>query len=153
MKLLRTLWIPILVVFAFLIFVVIGIPLIAWHVLSNLWFRTRHHGKWFLVYTRRHGWNEFVINNLIPSVKHRAMPIQIPRGRRDRWPRVASLIHQATSGHQKPLIAKVYWWGVNAETIHALLIPLKKHGARNANVQHQLRELVENKISGNGARH
>jgi hypothetical protein len=147
MKSLRLLLILLLIPFLIPVVFLAGLIFVPVILIDVFWFRLRNHGKKFLVYTSRHGWNEFVVNNLIPAMEHTAVAVQIRRGRYQRWSNLEQHIHIATSGLQKPLIAAVYWRGVYPQTLHGLLLPLKKHGARNATLQQQLRELVEHELT------
>jgi hypothetical protein len=147
MGFLRYILIGLLLPFAIALFVVLAIPLLVMQALSVAWFRVRYRGRLFLVFTRRHGWNEFVINNLIPSIEERATPVEIPRNGRGKWPKLPTMIHNATIGLPKPFIARVNYWGVHAEPIQRLLLPMKRYGARNLSVQQQLRDLLKRQLS------
>lgn len=146
MIVLRLLLFLLKVVIGLTLMVVLCPPLVVYLLLSTLWFRFRHHGKQYLVYTRRHGWNEFVVNNLLPVVGHTTEAVLIPHGGRDPWPWLTARIHWATIGQKKPLIASVSWTGVHSSTLHETLLPLKSHGARDADVQQQLQAILTKRL-------
>ena len=107
-----------------------------------IWFRIRYRGKRFLVYTRRHGWNEFITNNLIPACEQYIDAMEIPRG--GRAPRLwrEAQIQAATVGQSKPLLAEVSLLGVRCVRLNETLLPFKHHGARKPEVQRELSDLV-----------
>jgi hypothetical protein len=143
MIVLRILAIAVLVLLAPL-FVLLAIPILVWLGISRLWFQVWNHGKTYLVYSRRHGWNEFVINNL-HHVLHGATIVEQPRGHRRRWPRIVYMLNGY--GLPKPFLVKVRWFGSRRIPLHALLLPFKSCGAKNETVQLQLRELLRTVLS------
>ena len=119
-----------------------AIPLVIWWLLRTAWFHLRNRGKRFLVYTRRHGWNEFIANNLIPVCEHQIDVIEVPRGGRSRRSWRESHIQSATVGRSKPLLAEVSLFGVRCVPLNETLLPFKLHGARKADVQQELSNLL-----------
>lgn len=118
---------------------ILCIPILIFLVLKAAWFRYSNRGKVFLVYTRRHDWDDFVSNNLIPAFANQIVPVEYPRGRTP-WP--WQLQYVCTAGESKPYFAKVSWRGVRHVRLHELLLPLKEHRARRAEVQAQLRGML-----------
>jgi hypothetical protein len=100
-----------------------------------------------LVYTRRHGWNEFIRNNLIPASAPHIESIEYPRGG-EPWP--STLAHVYTAGKNKPYLVKVSLSGVRYIGLHELLLPLKPHGARRVDVQAELRQMLAAKVGSGG---
>ena len=139
MKALRFLLYPLLTIAILALVAVLFIPLLIILVARAVWFRFINRGKVFLVYTRRHGWNNFVSNNLIPSFAHNVEPVEYPRGRTP-WP--WALSHVYAAGMSKPYLAEVSWRGVRHVGLHELLLPLKRHGAKRADVQAELRKML-----------
>ena len=130
-------WQPMLL-FVWFISASIGVLVVA----NLVRFRYSNRGKVFLVYTRRHGWNEFVCNNLIPAVPNNVEPLEYQRGGRSPWPWLLRNIHEATYGRSKPFLAKVSWRGVHCVGLHELLLPLKPQGARRPEVQTKVRDML-----------
>ena len=118
---------------------ILCIPLLLFLLLKAAWFRYRNRGKVFLVYTRRHGWNDFVSNNLIPAFAGNIEPVEYPRGRMP-WPWQLPYVYAA--GRNKPYFAKVSWRGVRYVALHELLLPLKKHRTRRQEIQAQLCDML-----------
>jgi hypothetical protein len=118
---------------------VLCIPILVFLLLKAAWFRYSNRGKVFLVYTRRHGWNDFVSNNLIPAFVNNIEPVEYPRGR---TPFPWQLPHIHAAGQSKPYFAIVSWRGVRYIALHELLLPLKQYRARRLEVQAQLRDML-----------
>ena len=125
-----------------------AIPLVLWSLAGILWFRFKNRGKRFLVYTRRHGWNECIANNLLPVLDHKVEAIEIPRGGRSPLPWRISQIHSATFGRRKPFLADISWTGTHCSELHDSLLPLKQHGARDSDVQGELRDILRSHLAG-----
>jgi hypothetical protein len=125
-----------------------AIPLVLWTLAGIIWFRFKNRGKRFLVYTRRHGWNEFIENNLFPVFDHEVEAIEIPWGGRSPWPWRVSQIHSATFGRRKPFLADISWTGARCSELHDSLLPLKQHGARDSEVQAELRNILRGLLAG-----
>jgi hypothetical protein len=119
-----------------------AIPLVAWWLLRTAWFRFSNRGRRFLVYTRRHDWNEFITNNLIPVCEQYIEAIEIPRDGRTPRPWRDAYIQAATVGRSKPLLAEVSLLGVRCVSLNETLLPFKQHGARKPEVQRELSDLV-----------
>jgi hypothetical protein len=129
--------------FAAIFLALFGVPIVIWRLLRIVWFRCTNRGQRFLVYTHRHGWSEFVSNNLIPAIGREFDAVAIPRGGRLPWPRRLGEIHAATFGQPKPLVAEIWLLGVRCIPLHELLLPLKHHGARSQEIQADLREILD----------
>ena len=146
MKAFRFLVYPIVAMLVVILAVVVCIPVLVYvlYLLAEaIWFRYRNRGKVFLVYTRRHGWNEFLCNNLFPAIVPDIEPVEYSRGRGP-WPRLLS--HVYSPGLSKPFLAKVSWTGVRYVGLHELLVPLKQYRARQPDVQAQLRDMFAPQI-------
>jgi len=74
MRMLRSLFLVLLLAVGIVVAVFLAVPALTYFLISGFWFRFRNHGKRFLVYSRRHGWNEFIVNNLVPVV-HRDVEV------------------------------------------------------------------------------
>jgi hypothetical protein len=142
MRVFRFLLIQLLLTAIVPVLLICAIPLIVWWLLRTAWFRFSNRGKQFLVYTRRHGWNEFVKNNLVPVCEQHIDVIELARGGRAprSWP--ASHIEAATVGRSKPLLAEVSLLGVRCIPLNETLLPFKRYGARKPDVQQELRDLL-----------
>jgi hypothetical protein len=138
-KAFKFLVVPLVVMLVVLCLIIFCIPILVLVLGNVVWFRWRNRGKVFLIYTRRHGWNEFLYNNLFPAVVPEIEPVEYTRGR-DAWPWLLSNIY--SPGYSKPFLAKVSWSGIRYIGLHELLLPLKKHGARRTDIQAQLREML-----------
>jgi hypothetical protein len=148
MKALRFLLYPLIAISLVAVAAVLCIPVLLYLAAKAVWFRYKNRGKSFLVYTRRHGWNEFICNNLVPAFSPDIEPVEYPRGLRP-WP--AALSHVYAAGKNKPYLVKVSWSGVRYISLHELLLPLKRHGARQADVQAELRQILAAQV-GSAAR-
>jgi hypothetical protein len=127
-----------------LVLLTIAVPVLIYYAFDVFFFRVWNHGRVYLVYTRRHGWNEFVANNLLPVLGNVDL-IAKPRGGRSSWPRTTRLV--TVFGVPKPYFVHVRWYGLRASSLHDLLLPLKSFGARSEEVQRTLRELQFTKLS------
>ncbi|HEX2476480.1 MAG TPA: hypothetical protein VHK01_17130 [Lacipirellulaceae bacterium] len=151
MKAFRFLVYPIVALLLVVLAVVVFIPVLVYllyRLLEAMWFRYSNRGRVFLVYTRRHGWNEFLCNNLFPAIAPDIVPVEYARGR-EPWPRLLSHIY--SPGYSKPFLAKVSWSGVRYFRLHELLLPLKRHGERREDMQAELRQMLAAQV-GSGAR-
>jgi hypothetical protein len=142
MRVLRFLLIRLLLTALVPVLLACAIPLIVWWLLRTAWFRLSNRGKRFLVYTRRHGWNEFITNNLIPVCEQYIDAIEIPRGGRTPRSWRDTHIQAATVGRSKPLLAEVSLLGVRCVSLNDTLLPFKQHRARKPEVQRELSDLV-----------
>ncbi|HEY3392158.1 MAG TPA: hypothetical protein VGK58_05600 [Lacipirellulaceae bacterium] len=120
----------------------LAIPLVAWWLMRTAWFRFSNRGRRFLVYTRRHGWNEFITNNLLPVCEPHIQAIELSRGARTPRSWRESHIQAATVGQSKPLLAEVSLIGVRCVSLNETLLPFKQHGGRKPEVQRELSDLV-----------
>lgn len=125
----------------------LAIPLVVWWLMRTAWFRFSNRGRRFLVYTRRHGWNEFITNNLIPVCEPHIRAIEISRGGGAPRSWRESHIQAATVGHSKPLLAEVSLIGVRCVPLNTTLLPFKQHRARKPEVQRELSALVGRLLS------
>jgi hypothetical protein len=138
----RYLLIPVICVIGAIIVLIFGVPVAMWLIGRAIWFRIRYRGARFLVYTRRHGWNEFIKNNLIPACDQQVQAIEISRsGCAHRSWREAH-IQAAIVGRSKPLLAEVSLLGVRCIPLNEVLLPFKQHGSRELQVQHELKALL-----------
>jgi hypothetical protein len=154
MRLLRFLLIQLLLVAIVPLLLVITIPLVVWWLLRTAWFRLNNRGRRFLVYTRRHGWNEFVKNNLIPVCEQHAEPVEVARGGPTRRCWREAHIQAATVGQSKPLLAEVSLLGVRCVPLNEALLPFKEHGAREPKVQQALSDLLARLLNrGKNSKH
>jgi hypothetical protein len=142
MRVLRFLLIQLLLIAILPVLLGCAIPLVIWWVLRTAWFRFSNRGRRFLVYTRRHGWNEFIANNLIPVCEQYLETIEIRRGGRTPRSWRESHIEAATFGRSKPLLAEVTLLGVRCVPLNETLLPYKQHGGRKPEVQRELSDLV-----------
>ena len=139
MKAFKSLLYPLIAIPVLALAAILCIPMLIHLLLKTAWFRYSNRGKVFLVYTRRHGWNDFVSNNLIPAFAKTIEPVEYPRGR---TPFPWQLPHIYAAGESKPYVAIVSWRGVRYVALHELLLPLKQYRARRQEVQAQLRDLL-----------
>ena len=139
--------IPLVAVCLVALAAILCIPVLIYVAARAVWFRYKNRGKVFLVYTRRHGWNEFIRNNFIPAFAPHVEAIEYPRGC-EPWP--AALAHVYAAGRNKPYLAKVSLRGVRYIALHELLLPLKPHGARRADVQRELRQMLAARVGSDG---
>ncbi len=77
MRVVRFLLIPLVLTAIVPLLLACAIPLIVWWLLRTAWFRFSNRGKRFLVYTRRHGWNEFIKNNLVPVCEQHIETVEL----------------------------------------------------------------------------
>jgi hypothetical protein len=120
----------------------LAIPLVAWWLTRTAWFRFSNRGRRFLVYTRRHGWNDFITNNLIPVCEPHIQAIEISRGGSAPRSWRESHIQAATVGQSKPLLAEVSLLGIRYVPLNEKLLPFKQHRARKPEVQRELSDFV-----------
>jgi hypothetical protein len=147
MKALRFLLYPLIAILLVALAAILCLPVLIFLAVKAVWFRYSNRGKVFLVYTRRHGWNEFICNNLVPAFAPHIEPVEYPRGCK---PWSSALSHVYAAGKNKPYLAKVSWLTVRTISLHELLLPLKQYGARRADVQAELRQMLAAQV-GSGA--
>ena len=121
---------------------VCAIPLIVWWLLRAAWFRFSNRGKRFLVYTRRHGWNEFITNNLIPVWEPHLEIVELARSGHTPRSWRETHIRAATVGRSKPLLAQVSLLGVRCVPLNEMLLPFKQHRSREPELQRELSALL-----------
>ena len=142
MRMIRFVLIPLLLAAIVPVLLVIAVPLVVWWLIRTAWFRFSNRGRRFLVYTRRHGWNEFVKNNLIPVCERHIDTVELSRSGRSPRSWRESQIQLATAGQSKPLLAEVTLLGVRCVPLNEKLLPFKRHSARTLEVQRELRDLI-----------
>jgi hypothetical protein len=142
MRVVRFLLIPLVLTAIVPLLLACAIPLIVWWLLRTAWFRFSNRGKRFLVYTRRHGWNEFIKNNLVPVCEQHIETVELARCGRTPRPWRESHIRAATIGRSKPLLAEVSLLGVRCVPLNETLLPFKRHSGRRPEVQQELSALL-----------
>jgi hypothetical protein len=143
----RYLLIPVICVIGAIIVLIFCVPVALWLIGRAIWFRMKYRGARFLVYTRRHGWNEFIKNNLIPACDEQVQAIEIPRSGCARRSWRESHIQAATVGRSKPLLAEVSLLGIRCVPLNETLLPFKQHGGRKPELQGELSALVARLLS------
>jgi hypothetical protein len=142
MRVVRFLLIQLLLTAIVPLLLVVAIPLVVWWLLRTAWFRFSNRGRRFLVYTRRHGWNEFISNNLVPVCEQHLEIVELARGGRRPRSWRESHIQAATVGRSKPLLAEVSLFGVRCIPLNEKLLPFKQHSRREPQVQQELSALL-----------
>jgi hypothetical protein len=126
--------------------VLLGLPLVfGFWVLELVALRIRcgRSGNWcYLVCSRRHEWNEFVVNNVAPA---------LPRGIELLWyeERLThslwsglGMIQRCGFGLPKPYLARVSLFRIRCRSIHQVLLPYKAYAARNERISTQIRLIL-----------
>jgi hypothetical protein len=142
MRVVRFLLIQLLLVAIVPLLLACAIPLIVRWLLRTAWFRFSNRGKRFLLYTRRHGWNEFVQNNLIPACGPHIESVDVTGGGRTQRPWRESHLQAATFCRSKPLLAEVSFFGVRCVSLNETQLPFKQYGSRKREVQQELSALL-----------
>lgn len=109
-------------------------------------FRRKHAGHFFLVCTSKHGWYDFLLNNVIPI---------LPDNIRVAWyntkgpDRNVDLFHRLTQskiyGLPKPYLVVVTEKRIQAKSLHGELQKLKTTSRKAEHVQLACRRLIESK--------
>jgi len=137
---------PLLIaVVSFAMLVVVVLSLYTWGALR---WRSWRRGSWFyLVYSPKAGWNEFVENNLLPVLPGSVTAIAIERKAQDPLTFALQSVVSGGIGISKPFLARVTFFGIRAQSLNADLSELKKFGARNEQLQQLLRKFIEARVS------
>lgn len=106
--------------------------------LSITRFRNQYRGKCLLVCGRRHGWYDFVINNVAPMLPADCLVVWSTTSSR---PILIALRHLGLN-EPKPLLVYVGNRRVAAKSLHAALLPLRTPAARNESIQQKVSILV-----------
>lgn len=136
---------PLLVAIALLgVIVLAARRLYGWALIRWRSWRT---GNWrYLVCSPRSGWNEFVANNLLPSLPPGVSPVWVEFGRApSNNAAVASILH-CGAARPKPYLAEVGPLRTRVRLLHEELLPFKRFGRADREVQRLLGELLRTKL-------
>jgi len=129
---------PLIVAIVVIAAIVIGIC--RSYVWASLRWRCWRTGTWrYIVCSSRHGWNEFLINNLFAVLPPGITPIW---SERESTAQFRSLITSG-AGLAKPYLATVKGVGVRMRPLHTQLLPYKRFGRKDEQVQQVLRTVLE----------
>jgi len=94
-------------------------------------FRRRYRDRCLLLCGRRHGWYDFIHNNVAPALPPDCELV---------WS--AAALPRLRPGGPKPLLVCVNGGRIHARSLHAELLPLRKSAAVNAEVQREVAEII-----------
>jgi len=114
--------------------------------LARGWFFCwRHRGELYLVCSRRHGWHEMLVNNLLPGLPSNVVVLWVgPGGRSRRWAHPPFLDRP---GYAKPYLAAVGWRRVRFASLNEMLRPWRRSGRRDHSTQRELSAVVAAVVS------
>ena len=124
----------------------IGIPMIAWALLRSWLFRKRNRGKYFLVASRRRGWNDFILNNVQPCISSQGSCVWFPRAQRDLkvvYPDVVRTLGRRSFGLVKPYLVVVRR-RLEVVPLHGRLKPLQATRRKDAATQRAVLHILQN---------
>lgn len=111
-------------------------------------FRAWRHGhRYYLVCSRRHGWEPFLVNNLTPALPAGVLPIWLNQEdglQRDYVPEV--LIRSRGYGLNKPYLVEIKALSIRARSLHSQLLPFKEFAGRDKAVQERLAILLNDAV-------
>lgn len=110
---------------------------------AEWWFRVRHSGTTFVICSRRDGWHEFLVNNLVPIVPERTTVMWFESASRNvaarSFPRSCQ---RALAKAGRPTLLTVVHGGIRVVPLHDELTPWKGYVARDAQVQARVCEIL-----------
>jgi hypothetical protein len=112
--------------------------------LSDRRFRRLHDQNVYFVANRRHGWHEFVINNVVPALPPRVCVVwqeQMTGRVRERCLPRRLRVH--LSFRKKPLMVLVTRKAYRVASMHERLLEWKLHAKKSAIVQEQIRMILD----------
>ena len=123
---------------------------------DRLWlrrFRIRHKNRWFLICSTRHGWREFVCNNIIPAMPQSVFVYWIKRRRQD--PASTEMVRAVRlSGVQLrcPSLIQITRSRMDILPMHERLLGLKPKAKKEPSVQAEVRRIVAEVMASLGRR-
>lgn len=106
-------------------------------------------GSSYLVCTRRSGWFEFIVNNVMPILPPNVSVVWPRRDRGQAVGGVELLLHWTPEayGVSKPYLMALSPDGVKIESIHEDLVKLKGSRRKDRETQQKARKIVEDKLA------
>jgi hypothetical protein len=106
-------------------------------------FRKREAGNFYLVCTRRHGWFEFIRNNVMPILPPRVNITWYRRDRNRTADDISLLLSRSPGvyGVSKPFLVAVSEDDVKVKSLHEDFIELKGHRCKNEDRERPVRWL------------
>jgi len=102
-------------------------------------FKRRFRGKWLLVAGTRHGWYDFIRNNVAPVLPPDTKLVQGPRIDAS----VVIALHRLRVRGARPLLVHITTSGeVRHASLHEQLLPLRNRAARDADVQREVAAVI-----------
>lgn len=110
---------------------------------ATWWFRVRHSGMTYIVCSRRDGWHDFVVNNLVPIVPERTKVVWFePASRNAAAREFPSSCRRNLAQAGRPALLTIVKGSVRIVSLQDKLLQWKPHVARDAQVQSQVRAIV-----------
>ncbi len=103
-----------------------------------------HNNEQFLVCTTRHGWKNFLENNVIPTLPQTVIVEWNTRRYRNQNP--VNLCDFFWARPPKPFFARITLDGIKTTSLNDTLQTLKKSAKRDVMVQRQVRSILEEKL-------
>jgi hypothetical protein len=118
-------------------------------VARHLWLHSRNRGRVFLVVTRRHGWFEFVMNNVVPVLPPNVDVVwqESPARTRENQTKLHRLALARTNA--KPYFTVVNLWRNEVIQLHSELEPLKRASRKRSRaVQARVSSILHAQLAG-----
>lgn len=133
----------------FVVLAILGLPLVIafqlWDFARLRWHCYRTHVWTYLICSPRRGWNEFLVNNVVPI-----LPVGLGCiwATRDRTPRrrPEDLLVWAGTGRAKPYLAEVRPLGIRIRPLNERLRSLKSHAKIDAAFQRDVLAVIEDEV-------
>jgi hypothetical protein len=129
--------------------IVLGIaltPVLLWVAVRDRWqarrVRLRFAGQTYLVWSSRHNWHSFVVNNVLPTLPNRIRPycwrsvVKMPDAERQ------LRMVLGTWSHARPYLARIERAGVTIQPLNYALLPFRRYGRRNLDVQEVVAKVI-----------
>jgi hypothetical protein len=132
----------IIVLIALAMVAVLALQVYGWFALHQY---CRRHGCWtFLICSSRHGWHEFLANNVLAALPQGVEPVWVNSGGHTGASQEAApfSLRVAGAGLAKPCLARVKTIGVKTRSLHGRLLPLKTCAKKDADLQQLLRRML-----------
>jgi|GEM_PF-3239496 len=102
-------------------------------------FKRRYRGRWLFVAGSRHGWYDFVRNNVVPVLPADTEVVL------SRWaaPTMLTTLRWLRVDGSKPLLVHITQRReVKHTSLHEQLLPLRQHAARDPDVQREVASII-----------
>ncbi|REJ86732.1 MAG: hypothetical protein DWQ34_18170 [Planctomycetota bacterium] len=142
-----------LVVVLIPVVIVVFIVSIPWILVSSFYetldfrrFRRRHAGRNYLVWSSRHGWRNFIVNNVIPALPRGTQAFRLCSIRDTAEEERALRTYLYSRNHSRPYLACVRADKITFVPLHYALLPHRSRAARDENVQRITAKVVHHAI-------